>query len=68
MSDENIELYVEILHTTDAAILVSDDGGKTKHWIPNSVIAEIDYHYKVDRNDDATLTLPTWLALKKGLV
>lgn len=53
----------EFLHETDSAILVTDDGGKTKHWLPKSQI-------EFERLDNGLVevTMPTWLAREKGIV
>lgn len=46
---------------TDLAILVTEDGGKTKHWLPKSQI-----EYEIT-GESVEVTLPVWLAREKGL-
>lgn len=59
------ELYdasFEFVAETDRAILVTEDGGKTKHWLPKS---QIEYEVKGQLVD---VTMPVWLATEKGIV
>lgn len=57
--DAAFELHAE----TEKAILVSDDGGKTKHWLPKSQI-------EFEKRDDGSVevTMPVWLAEEKEIV
>jgi hypothetical protein len=62
------ELYDDFvcskLAETPRAILVSDDGGKTKHWLPKSQI-----EFEIDpRTGVCTVTAPIWLLQDKGLI
>lgn len=60
------ELYdasFQLLTETERAILVSDDGGETKHWLPKSQI-----EYETRDNGIVEVTLPLWLAREKGIV
>lgn len=52
----------EFLHETPSAILVTDDGGKTKHWLPKS---QIEYE---TRGNVVEVTMPQWLAKEKGII
>lgn len=69
MRSDLIDLAVVIHHETkpgranEGAILVSDDGDRTKAvWLPKSAV-------EIERRNDATiLTLPERLAIDKGLV
>ena len=56
-----VEVCVDLKHTTERAILVSD--GTSEAWLP---LAKIEY----ERNRDGTITvtLPDWLANSKGLI
>lgn len=54
----------ELLHETDSAILVSDDDGKTKHWLPKS---QIEYTER-PTGGLVEVTMPMWLAKEKGIV
>lgn len=53
----------ELLRETEKAILVSDDGGKTQHWLPKS---QIEFEMKGTRTVE--VTMPVWLAKEKGIV
>lgn len=53
---------LEILHETDAAILVSIGEGQNI-WLPKS---KIDYDGGV--GDTIDVEMPEWLALEKGLI
>lgn len=60
------ELYdasFEFVAETERAILVTEDGGKTKHWLPKS---QIEYEQKADGSVE--VTMPVWLATEKGIV
>lgn len=60
------ELYdgsFELLRETELAIHVTDDGGKTKHWLPKS---QVQYEKKQDGSYE--VTMPRWLAIDKGIV
>ena len=58
-----IEVATTIRHQTDKAILV--DEGKEKIWLPKSQV-EIDEHD--EKTGAATLSMPEWLAVDKGLI
>lgn len=53
----------ELLATTQFAIQVSDDDGRTKHWLPKS---QIEYENLGDGTVD--VTMPEWLAKEKGII
>ena len=57
--DAAFELHAE----TDKAILVSDNGGKTKVWLPKS---QIEFEKKADGSVE--VTMPVWLAKEKEIV
>ncbi len=58
----NIEITVDILRETDAAILVSD--GDREVWLPKSQI-----EYSGDPGDESVcVEIPEWLAEEKGLI
>lgn len=44
---------------TEKAILVTEDGGKNKHWLPKS---QIEYEIK---GTSVEVTMPVWLAQEK---
>jgi hypothetical protein len=48
-----------LLRETEKAILVTEDGGKTKAWLPKSQI-----EYEV-RGTTVEVTMPLWLAKEK---
>lgn len=57
--DASFKLY----HETDAAILVSDDDGETKHWLPKS---QIEFEHRP--GGIVEVTMPLWLAREKEIV
>ena len=62
-SDEPLEVSVVVLAETDLAILVTEEIGNEKHWLPKSQIDSQDWEIgKVH-----TITLPRWLVEAKGL-
>jgi hypothetical protein len=59
-----IDVTVKVHHTTERAVLVSDDGDREKAvWLPLSQVEVV----MKDRGV-AEVTLPEWLAIDKGLV
>lgn len=65
--NELVDLTLAILHETDAAILVSDDGTEKKAvWVPKSQV-EIE-RLKPSGSNEAIVTMPSWLAQSKGLI
>lgn len=54
-----VDLIFESELETDKAICVSEDGGKTKVWLPKSQIEFEIKGFKVE------VTLPEWLASEK---
>lgn len=65
MSDESVELYVDLIRETAAAILVSDSGDDV--WVPKSQIVNLDDVPSAPA-DDVLIEIPEWLAISKGLV
>jgi len=66
MSDEMRDFKVRVVTKTDAAILVVHDD--EEFWIPFSQIdddSEVAQHSET--GDDGVLTIPQWLAEKKGM-
>ena len=57
-----IEIEVEVVARTKAALLVSD--GKTECWIPRSQISD----YTGEEDSPESIFISEWLAEKKGLV
>lgn len=55
--EELVEIEAELRGETDKAFRLYD--GKTTVWVPKG---------QTERNDDGTFTMPTWLALEKGLI
>ena len=60
MSD--IEIEVEVIARTNAALLVSD--GKTECWVPRSQISD----YTGEEDSPESIFISEWLAEKNGLV
>jgi hypothetical protein len=52
----DIELNLDIIHETDAAVLVSD--GDREVWLPKSMIIV----------EGSIITMPEWLAMDKELI
>jgi hypothetical protein len=70
MKSDLIDVTVQMHAETEKAVLVSDDGDKSKAiWIPKSQCeVEFDPSMKERGKGIATLTLPTWLAKERGLI
>jgi hypothetical protein len=68
MKSELVDLTLRIVRDKpiDRAILVQEDFGSEKVWLPRSEI-EIEY-VGGQRSDTAKITMPEWLAIDKGLV
>ena len=62
-STEEVELSFTLYHETEKAILVSEDDGKTKTWLP---LSQIEFERSMDAkgHDTVTVTMPLWLAEK----
>ena len=66
MSDELVEIDIEILGQTDLAVQVYD--GPQIAWIPKSQISDpYDMSY-YEEGQSVTITIPERLAFKKGLI
>ncbi|RJL15295.1 hypothetical protein [Paracoccus siganidrum] len=64
MKSDVIDIAVQIHARTDRAILASDDGDKDKAvWLPLSQV-----EVEIGQGGTATVTMPEWLAIDKGLV
>lgn len=64
MSERLTDVSVMLHHETEKAILVSDDGEKSKAiWLPKS---QVEFVHK--QRGMIEVTLPEWLATDKGLV
>jgi len=57
-----VEIYVEIKRRAARAVLVSD--GVSEVWLPTSLI-DID---PANKYNQASITMPEWLAKEKGLI
>lgn len=57
MKSDLIDIAAELRGETKAAYRIFD--GKTTEWVPKS---------QVEKNDDGTFTMPTWLAKEKGFI
>lgn len=62
MSKQLYDATFEFLEERPLAICVTEDGGKTKVWLPKS---QIEY---VQRGAVVEVTMPIWLAKEKGIV
>ena len=65
MRSNIIDVDVEVLHSTDKAVLVHTGNKESAVWLPFSQI-EIEPNGAFDGIE--TVTLPEWLALDKGLI
>ncbi|MEL6758188.1 MAG: hypothetical protein AAFP81_17285 [Pseudomonadota bacterium] len=62
---EIVDLSMEIHHETASALLLSDDGDRANAvWIPKSQIEDIDR----SKEPIIEVSIPEWLAHKKGLI
>jgi len=64
--DDATELTVEIERETAAAYLVHD--GNISVWLPKSLIYRIEILDSPTPEEFRKITIPEWLALKKGLI
>lgn len=64
MRSNVIDLTVELLHETAAAVRVTDSTPDKGVWLPKSQI-EVEHS---DKAGIVVVTLPEWLAVDKGLV
>ena len=64
MKSEKVEVDVEKIRSTEAAILVrdADDRGV---WLPLSQVEILEQNFA---GDQVKLLIPEWLAIKQGLV
>lgn len=60
--EEMVEIDVEVIAKTDAAILITD--GDMETWIPLSQIFDLEDY---EEDNSYTIEIPVWLAIGKGL-
>jgi hypothetical protein len=60
--EEMVEIDVEVIAKTDAAILITD--GDMETWIPLSQIFDPEDY---EEDNSYTIEIPEWLAIEKGL-
>lgn len=60
--EEMVEIDVEVIAKTDAAILITD--GDMETWIPLSQIFDPEDY---EEDNSYTIEIPVWLAIGKGL-
>ena len=68
MKPDLVDFEVQIKHQTSQAILIFDpeDEDRIKTiWLPRS---QIEIEYKDQSERFATVTMPEWLAIEKGMV
>jgi hypothetical protein len=63
---KQIEVTIEILGKTPQALRVTD--GVTTDWIPKALIEEDARLDSYEIGQTYEVTIPEWLALKKGLI
>ena len=61
---KTVEIFVEIKRRAARAVLVSD--GDSEVWLPTSLI-DIDTD-TTNKYNQASITMPEWLAKEKGLI
>jgi hypothetical protein len=61
--NDPIEITAEIIHETDAALLLNDGTGET--WVPKS---QISYPDGAGAGDTVEVTMPEWLAQDRGFI
>jgi hypothetical protein len=61
-SKEMYGLYVEILRETEEALFIFD--GTERVWLPKSQVK----YSELNKNGEAMILVPEWLAVKKGLI
>ena len=59
----DLEVHIERDEPIEKAVLVKLDG--KKFWLPRS---QIEIEYKDQSERSATVTMPEWLAIEKGMV
>ena len=64
MSAARVEIDVEKIRATEAAILVRD-ADDNQIWLPLSQVEILEQNFA---GDQVKLLIPEWLAIKKGLV
>lgn len=62
-----VELEVEVIATTDRAILCEIEG--YEHWIPRKLISEEgDISDQSTNGDIGTVVIPEWFAIKEKII
>jgi hypothetical protein len=62
---ETVEIEVHIVRRSASALLVHD--GEREAWLPKSQVKVLPAPSR-ERREHARLTVPVWLAVKKGFV
>lgn len=68
MSNDYIEIDLEVVHTTQDAFLLTD--GDTEDWIPVSTIVDdptIQW-YDYSKGDSYTFEIAEWILIDKGFI
>jgi hypothetical protein len=68
MSDETVEIDVDLIHHHNDAMLVSD--GDIEVWVPYSLVDEDESTItrQSKAGESGTVVIPEWKAVKLGLV
>ena len=67
MSDrEPVEVICYITHETEEAYLLHD--GDRQEWVPKSQISSIEIVSSDEVGNVVEVTMPEWMALKKGFI
>jgi hypothetical protein len=68
VSQPTVELEVEVIHTSEKALLVRVEGHDDPVWMARSAVHEdSEVDCDADVGDKGTLIIPKWLAVEKGL-
>jgi hypothetical protein len=67
VSDEEVELRVEYVHSTDDAILI-DAGLEENVWLPKSQVDCIEFFEDMEAGKTYSIFIPEWLATEKELI
>lgn len=67
MSDEYIELEVEVVHVTAKAVLVKCEDLDEEKWIPLSCITWEGGDVEMEKGEKGTLHVAKWFAEREGM-
>lgn len=65
-NNTSIELSLELVHTTEKAVLLSEGEGLNQHWVPKSKIAN--WEEELEPLTHIEVHIPEWIANKNGWI